>query len=79
MATQPVKLGGLGLRSNAESRLAAFIGGVEMALPYLVEGDHGEEVLCPQLAEVIGRASAGVISWQQAPGQLKSFVSPGLS
>ena len=55
MAAQPVKLGGLGLRSNAETRLAAFVGGVEMALPYLVEGDHGEEVLCPQLAQVIGR------------------------
>ena len=26
-----------------------------MPLPFLVEGDHDEEVLCPQLEEVIGR------------------------
>ena len=54
MATQPVKLGGCGLRSTAEMRLPSFVGGVEMALPYLVEGDHGEQVLCPQLQEVVG-------------------------
>ena len=57
MAAQPIKLRGCGLRSTAESRLAAFVGGAEMALPYLVEGDHGQEVLCLQLEEVIGRVS----------------------
>ena len=55
MIAQPVKLGGCGLRSLEETRCAAFVGGVEMALPFLVEGDHDEEVLCPQLEEVIGR------------------------
>ena len=63
MAAQPIKLGGCGLRSTAESRLAAFIGGVEMALPYLVEGDHRQEVLCPLLEEVIGRVS-GQQRWE---------------
>ena len=57
MAAQPIKLGGCGLRSTEETRYAAFVGGVEMALPFLVEGDHGEEVLCPQLEQVIGRVS----------------------
>ena len=47
MAAQPIKLRGCGLRSTAESRLAAFVGGDEMALPYLVEVDHGHEVFCP--------------------------------
>ena len=40
-----------------ETRWAAFIGGVEMSLPFLAEGDHDEEVLCPQLEEVIGRVT----------------------
>ena len=57
MAAQPVKLGGCGLRSLEETRWAAFIGGVEMSLPFLAEGDHDEEVLCPQLEEVIGRVT----------------------
>ena len=47
---QPVKLGGLGLRSQADTSAAAFIGGVEMSLPHFT----GEEGICPQLGEVVG-------------------------
>ena len=33
--TQPVKLGGLGLRSLVETCPAAFVGRVEMAIPHM--------------------------------------------
>ena len=46
----PVKRGGMGLRSIAESCLPAFVGSVEMAIPAMV----GEGGVCPGLARVIG-------------------------
>ena len=52
---QPVKLGGLGLRSQLETSAAAFIGGVEMSLPHFT----GEEGICVQLEEVVGRVEGG--------------------
>ena len=64
MAAQPVKLGGCGLRSLDETRFPAFVGGVEMALPYLVPGEHGEGVICVQLREVIGDMT-GPQRWAQ--------------
>ena len=54
MAGQPVKLGGLGLRSLVETCPAAFIGGVEMAFPHMVGGE-GEVGICPQLENVVGQ------------------------
>ena len=47
---QPVKMGGLGLRSQVELSPAAFIGGIEQALPHFV-GSNG---ICQQLAGVLG-------------------------
>ena len=50
---QPIKLGGLGLRSLVETSPAAFIGGVEMTVPHFT----GEEGICPLLEDVIGSVS----------------------
>ena len=47
---QPVKLGGLGLRSQADLSPAAFIGAVEQTLPSFI----GERGICPQLAHLVG-------------------------
>lgn len=47
---QPVKMGGLGIRSNVETSLAAYIGGLEQALPHFV----GEGGICKQLRTVVG-------------------------
>ena len=58
LVNQPVKQGGLGLRSLAETSPAAFIGGVEMSLPHFV----GEEGICPLLEEQVGRVE-GVNRW----------------
>ena len=52
---QPVKLGGLGLRSMEETSKAAYIGGVEMSLPHFA-GDGG---ICPLLADHVGRVEGG--------------------
>ena len=60
LVRQPVKLGGLGLRSMVETSPVAFVGGVEMALPFLT-GDGG---ICPMLEGVIGRVE-GRNRWQQ--------------
>jgi hypothetical protein len=54
MAAQPVKLGGCGLLPLDETWFPAFVGRVVMALPYLVPGEHGEDILCGQLGVVIG-------------------------
>ena len=56
---QPVKLGGLGLRSQVETSAAAFIGGVEMSLPTFT----GEDGICQQLEVVVGRV-AGPNRWE---------------
>ena len=50
LATQPIKLGGLGLRSVVETSPAAYVGGVEMSLPHFT----GHRAVCPLLHEVIG-------------------------
>ena len=50
MMRQPVRLGGMGLRSLAETSLAAFIGGVEQSVPHFV----GERGLCKPLAMMLG-------------------------
>ena len=47
ITSQPVKLGGLGLRSLAETIPAAFVGSVERALPFML-GQEGMPGLCPQ-------------------------------
>ena len=47
---QPIKMGGLGIRSNVETSHAAFIGGLEQALPHFV----GQGGICMQLNNVIG-------------------------
>ena len=47
---QPVKAGGFGLRSNLETSPAAFIGGLEQALPHFT----GSRGVCQQLAGVLG-------------------------
>ena len=54
IAAQPVKLGGLGRRELQETSPAAFIGGVEQAIPYML-GLDGKPGLCPQLADLVGR------------------------
>ena len=59
---QPVKLEGLGLRSLEDFRFAAFLGGVEMALPYLGRGVEGEVAIRPQL-EVIIEGMEGQERW----------------
>ena len=48
MMRTPVRLGGMGLRSVAETSLAAIVGGVEQALPH----SDGEGGLCTQLAPI---------------------------
>ena len=53
LVRQPVKLGGIVLRSLADTSAVAFIGSVEMAVPHLTSSG-GEEAICPQLEEVIG-------------------------
>ena len=50
LVRQPVRLCGLGLRSLLETSPAAFIGGVEMAVPKLT----GPEGICPPLEAAIG-------------------------
>ena len=62
MAAQPVKLGGCGLRSLTETRYPAFLGGLEMSLPFMVDGEHGEQPICPQLGPVVG-SMAGQQRW----------------
>ena len=59
---QPVKSGGLGLRSHVELSPAAFIGAIEQALPHFI----GEGGVCTQLSPVLGDG-AGLESmrWQQ--------------
>ena len=56
---QPVKQGGLGLRSLAETSPAAFVGGVEMAIPHFT----GDEGICLLLEDQIGRIQ-GMDRWQ---------------
>ena len=50
LARLPIRERGMGLRSLVDTSPAAFIGSVEMALPFLT----GEEGLCPLLEPLIG-------------------------
>ena len=47
---QPIKLGGLGVRSLVETSPPAFIGGIEMSLPHFT----GVGGICPTLERVVG-------------------------
>lgn len=40
LVREPIKMGGLGLRSLVETSPVAFVGGVEMAIPHLT-GERG--------------------------------------
>ena len=57
----PVRLGGMGLRSVADTSLAAFIGGVEQAVPHFV----GEGGLCSQLEPVLGDMRDAANRWSR--------------
>ena len=60
MVRMPVRLGGMGLRSVADTSLAAYIGGLEQALPHFV----GEGGLCPQLQPVLGDMASPSTRWR---------------
>ena len=47
---EPVRLGGMRLRSQADLSSAAFLGALEQTLPSFV----GERGVCPQLAHLVG-------------------------
>lgn len=49
----PIRLGGLGIRSNLETSPAAFIGGVEQALPHFTK----DSLICSNLEDQIGNFS----------------------
>ena len=55
LVPQPIKLGGMGIRSLVETSPAAFVGGVEMSLPHFT----GHEGVCPLLEDVIGNIEGG--------------------
>ena len=58
---QPLKMGGLGIRSHIETSPAAYIDGLEQALPHMT-GSHG---VCQMLQEVIGDGQGPTsIRWQ---------------
>ena len=61
---QPIKLGGLGLRSQAETCPAAFLGGIEMSIPHMVnlENEDIPTGVCPQLVELVGEV-VGFSRW----------------
>ena len=58
----PIRERGMGLRSLVDTSPAAFLGGVEMALPFFV----GEQGLCPLLEPLVGdvRAADPVTRWR---------------
>ena len=68
LIAQPVKLGGLGLRSLVETSPVAFIGGIEMSIPYLV-GVEGEEAICHHLKHIIGSL--------EGPERWRDFIEAG--
>ena len=61
MIRTPVRLGGMGLRSVAETSLAAFIGGVEQSVPHFV----GEGGTCQQLSSVLGDMQDSTTRWAE--------------
>ena len=44
---QPIRIGGLGIRSQVETSLCAFVVGVEQALPHFTRGD----LICSHLGD----------------------------
>ena len=60
MVRTPVRLGGMGFRSLVETSLAAFIGGVEQALPHFI----GEGGVCQQLAPILGNMQNSASRWR---------------
>ena len=48
---QPIRMGGLGIRQNVETSMAAFIGAIEQALPSFTSG---ERPICPGLKDILG-------------------------
>ena len=63
----PIKLGGLGIRSNKDTIHAAFIGGVEQALPHFTKGKQ----ISPNLTEIIGDFS------DQSQGRWAPLIQSG--
>ena len=57
---QPIKMGGFGLRCQADLSPIAYIGAIEQILPSFV-GTNG---VCPQLAHVIGSMDNSSQRWQ---------------
>ena len=58
---QPIKMGGLGIRSQVETSPAAFIGGLEQALPHLT----GPEGVCQNLVGILGEGTQHMLErWQ---------------
>ena len=60
MLRKPVRLGGMGLRSVAETSLAAYIGGVEQAVSHFV----GEGGICQKLGPVLGDMQHPASKWE---------------
>ena len=56
----PIRLGGLGIRSCVETSPAAFIGGIEQALPHFTKNGG----VCLQLKDVIGTFEESNSRWQ---------------
>ena len=82
MVRQPVRLGGMGMRSMRDVSLAAFLGSVEQALPHFV----GAGGVCQQLGRTLGDMTSSVRdgSWQcqgQRVSQMQSLQKlwPGCS
>ena len=56
----PIRKGGLGIRSLEGSRLAAFIGALELSVPHFTNSNN----LMPQLSEILGYFTEnGVDRW----------------
>ena len=67
LAGQPVKLGGLGLRSLVETRYPAFLGALEQSVPFLVASDQCESPLAPSLVAMMG-SMVGNERWAEMLG-----------
>jgi hypothetical protein len=50
----------MGLRSAVETSMAAYIGGVEQALPHFI----GEGGVCQQLGQVLGNMQNSATRWR---------------
>ena len=73
---QPVKMGGLGIRSNVETRLPGFIGGLEQSVPHFV----GEGVSAHSSLKFLGTSNMnrdGKPLLNQEVAQEKSFHQHG--